>query len=299
MAVIPNLYLKWRAFHALTGHRKSDAMAVFNDHSGSFRFSKLLHGDIHCTPEIAGKVVRVINERLTEYRSSKGLPGNLSDPLRGSDLEGTVYMFVRRMLDVAEAVDDGELRNVHTALLDELTVQSNDPDQVLVVERYVPTRSFPPFKPSGPPERPVFEIGKDKGQLAVTGATAAPLAAYTLLARDPAPLGLRLWEMNWGETVLWLPSPFVPTRDGNRLLLMPDPQPVEPKPGRFVVTTALLWNEEAIGKLDPRGSRPSAGVLDEHETSRFLTNLRRVQEDKQKKWQGAVTVLSADYIVKA
>jgi hypothetical protein len=39
--------------------------------------------------------------------------------------------------------------------------------------------------------------------------------------------------------------------------------------------------------------------MDEAETSRFLTNLRRLTEDKLRKWTGAVTVAQAEYVVKA
>ncbi|MGD9881972.1 MAG: hypothetical protein AB7F22_28580 [Reyranella sp.] len=53
----------------------------------------------------------------------------------------------------------------------------------------------------------VFEVGKHKEQLAVIAAKGAPVAAYTFFTRDPAPIGKHLWDLSWGETMLWLPLP--------------------------------------------------------------------------------------------
>jgi len=91
----------------------------------------------------------------------------------------------------------------------------------------------------------------------------------------------------------------VPKFSDGRLLLLPQAEPVQPAAGRFIVTCALVWQKDAIARLDPRGGAPPPGILDEQETSRFLTNLRRLTEDKFKKWQDAVTVSRAEYIVKA
>lgn len=44
---------------------------------------------------------------------------------------------------------------------------------------------------------------------------------------------------------------------------------------------------------------PAGALRVEAETSRFLTNLRRLTEDKLRKWTGAVTVARAEYVVKA
>jgi len=94
-------------------------------------------------------------------------------------------------------------------------------------------------------------------------------------------------------------APIVPTLSDGRLLLLRRAEPVNAMPGRFIVTCALVWQKEAIARLDPRGAGPSAGIMDEAETSRFLTNLRRLIEDKLRKWTGAVTVAQAEYVVKA
>ena len=97
---------------------------------------------------------------------------------------------------------------------------------------------------------------------------------------------------------MWLPAPTVPRLSEGRLLLLPQAEPVRPVGGRFIVTCALVWQKDAIARLDPRGATPPTGILDEEETSRFLTNLRRLTEDKFKKWLGAVTVSRAEYLVK-
>jgi hypothetical protein len=54
------------------------------------------------------------------------------------------------------------------------------------------------------------------------------------------------------------------------------PQPVRPVPGRFLVTAVMVFDAAAIGRLDPRGSKPAPGALNELETTRFLTNVRRL-----------------------
>src|SRR6266446_1020678 len=114
------------------------------------------------------------------------------------------------------------------------------------------------------------------GQLAIEGATSDPVAAYVLVARDPAPIGQRLWDLNWGDTVLWLPSPFTPVRSGDVLNLLPEPKKILPVPGRFLVTAVLVLAPEALAELDPRGPKAVPGDLNEPETARFLTNVRRL-----------------------
>jgi hypothetical protein len=47
-------------------------------------------------------------------------------------------------------------------------------------------------------------------------------------------------------------------------------------PGRFLVTAVLVLDDTATGRLDPRGTKPPPGSLDELETTRFLTNVRRL-----------------------
>jgi hypothetical protein len=302
MAAIPSLYLKWRAFREIVGHPESDrniAGAIFGDDDAPVKFSKLLHGDLGCTIEIAAEIVRVINKRLGVYRASRSLTAERPYEFRSADLGLPVYTFTNRLIEAALTVDEDALARAHVGLLDEMVVQqpSGDAGLRLLIERFSTSRAFVGAQPSGGSGPLVFEAGKHKGQLAIIGASGPPVAAYTMFVRDPSPLGSRLWDFNWGETVLWLPSPSVPAFEDGRLLLMPDAQPLIPLAGLFTVTSVLAWDQKAIGKLDPRGLHPSPGVLDEEETSRFLTNLRRVVGDKQKKWQGSVTATSAEYIV--
>src|SRR5262249_24754250 len=139
------------------------------------------------------------------------------------------------------------------------------------------------------------------GRLVVEGLTSTPVAAYVFITRDPAPLSKRLWDMNWGETVMWLPSPFVPSSHGGDYLLMAEPQPVSNVPGRFTVTAAMLHNLEIAEALDPRAAPRQPRALDEAETARFLTNLRRMTDPRQrsKHPRKDIAVVSDVYIVEA
>ena len=65
-------------------------------------------------------------------------------------------------------------------------------------------------------------------------------------------------------------------------------------PGRFLVTSVLLWDPSTQSMLDPRGGAAKPGALDELETSRFLTNLRRIV----RKQPQAVSLSTAEYFVK-
>ncbi|MFG1313505.1 MAG: hypothetical protein BGN84_02755 [Afipia sp. 62-7] len=301
MSKIHSLYVKWRAFRDIIGHPKSDAelaREIFGADDGPVRFTKVLHGDVGCAPWIADEITNLINKRLAGFRAARSLPALPSQTFKGSDLALPVYWFTSRLIAAAGTIDEDRLERGHVGLLEELAIvpSPNQAEPKLVVEHYQGTRSFAPFLPSG--RRIEFKPG-DKGQIAFTGVSRAPVAGYAMLTRDPAGYGQRLWEADWAETVLWLPSPFLPTWSDGRALLMPEPQPASPLPGRFIVTSVLVWDEKVIAKLDPRGARPPAAALDEEETTRFLTNLRRVLDDKQRKWAGAVTAGSAEYSVTA
>jgi hypothetical protein len=154
---------------------------------------------------------------------------------------------------------------------------------------------FETVQPSGGDGPVVFEAGRHLGRLAIEGLARDPLAVYALFARDPAPAGLRLWELKWGETVLWLPSPFAAKRRDGVLPLMADAQPVKPVPGRFSVTAVMVLDKAGAANLDPRGETPPSAALDEAQTTRFLTNLRRIMKRKPE----ALAVASNEYVVVA
>jgi hypothetical protein len=82
-------------------------------------------------------------------------------------------------------------------------------------------------------------------------------------------------------------------RDGVHILM--EPQPVRPVPGRFLVTAVLVLEGDAVGRLDPRGAKPPTSPLDELETARFLTNLRRLA----KRMPASVAVATNEYRVVA
>ena len=63
MTAIPNLYLKWRAFRELADVNDPDnwiGKELFKTEDGAQRFSKLLRGDLGCSPAIAGRHVETV-----------------------------------------------------------------------------------------------------------------------------------------------------------------------------------------------------------------------------------------------
>jgi len=307
MTAMPNLYLKWRAFRELADVNDPDnwiGKELFKTEDGAQRFSKLLRGDLGCSPAIAENLIRFMNDwigvaRSRADKSSKAAASPAT--LAPGDLDLPVLTFVARLIGELQAAAEKNLDRAHQALLADMTLEAprGDASPQLLVERFATSRSFASVRPSSGEGPIVFEAGKHKGQLAVIGVRGLPVGAYTLFTRDAAPIGKHVWDLSWGEAVMWLPAPTVPKFSDGRLLLLPQAEPVQPAAGRFIVTCALVWQKDAIARLDPRGGAPPPGILDEQETSRFLTNLRRLTEDKFKKWQDAVTVSRAEYIVKA
>ncbi|WP_026597679.1 hypothetical protein [Methylosinus sp. sav-2] len=309
---MPTLHLKWRAFQAFVDDvssgksiAESKLFPELADPDGDpdrstkadSKFAKRLRGDVGLEAEFSDALVDHMNHQISGLRKRKGVAGSFP-LLTPSDLELSTFGFAARLLELWPGADAYTLERMHKSLLEGLRAPPSDEGTaVLVVDRFDMTRSFgPDVLPSGGQGPLVFEVGRHKGQVAVLGETKTSLAAFTVFVRDPAPVGKHLWELPWGEAVLWLPAPSRPSLDGDRLLLMSSPQPVQPKPGRFTVTTALVWSGEALDELDPRSKsiRP-----DENETAQFLTKLGRFHKYRRHKWAGAVTTLSAEYLVKA
>ncbi len=301
---LPTLYLKWDAFCALiesVDRDKDVGIHVFREDDGPERFSKLKKGDLGCAPDIAQALIAYMNGQITAYRNRKGALGGPvnAPPLSPADLELPTFAFVAKLVGQLPNANADRLDSVHKALVEDLTIRiSSQAGSRLVIDRFVSDRSFESSEPSGGSGPIIFEAGKHRGQLAIIGETRVPLAAYTLFTRDPAATGKRLWDLSWGEAVLWFPAPAIPVIEDGRLLLMPKPQQVKPQAGRFVVTTALVWNSKALEAIEPRPETQRNVVPNEAETSLFLTRLRRIVNDKRKIWNGAVTVLSTEYIVK-
>jgi hypothetical protein len=301
---IPNLYLKWHVFRELVDLVDTDkdvGLHLFRSEGGAEAFAKLLRGDISCPSDIADALTDYMNRRMAA-QASKAAAEEPRLPLSPSDLARPTLTFAARLVEALPDIPQARRARAHDTLLRDMTLAapgSGAKEQAarLVVERTSMSRTFgSAVLPSGGEGPLVFTAGQHKGQLAVIGVARDPLAAYVMFTRDPAPTGRHLWDLAWGETVLWLPSPFRPKRIGERLALLERAEPVNAVPGRFHVTSALVWQEEALQALDPRpATRP--GALDEAETALFLTRLRRMVEDKRRKWNGAVQVLSAEYVV--
>lgn len=297
MTNIPNLYLKWGVFRGLIGSVRSDAQIarmIFDREEGAaILFSKLLYGDYGCQPDVATELVKVMNSCIDVHRHDRKLAGG-GARVTASDLHLPVYEFARRLIAAGEHIDIDKLDAAHQMLLAELAPRGGkDASPRLAVKRFASDRMFEGMLASGGDGPIVFEAGRHVGQLVVEGVADDPVAAYAFLARDPHPLGARLWELNWGETVKWLPSPFAPARVGETLNLMPAPTPVMPVPGRFLATAVLVLDRKTVGELDPRGSEPAPGALDELQTARFLTNLRRLAKRKP----SAIVVAANEYSV--
>lgn len=301
---IPNLYLKWHVFRELVDlidTEKDVGLHLFRSEGGAEAFAKLLRGDIACPSDIADSLTAYMNRRIAA-QSARTAGEEVRPPLSPSDLALPTLTFAGRLVEALPDIPEARRTRAHEALLRDMTLVA--PGQAaagtaprLVVERTSMSRTFgSTVLPSGGEGPLVFTAGQHKGQLAVIGVPRDPLAAYVMFTRDPAPTGRLLWDLAWGETVLWLPSPFRPKRIGERLALLERAEPVNAVPGRFHVTTALVWQEEALRALEPRPAT-HPGALDEAETALFLTRLRRMAEDKRKKWNGAVQVLSAEYVV--
>lgn len=302
---IPNLYLKWRAVRELVGINRSDAVIAekfFGPGEGPIKFSKLLKGDYGCANDVAEYVSGVINEAIASARKRHGLSGPAPATLKSADLWAPLYEFARKLQQAVEHVDEDALDRAHAALLEEMTLPAArlDHDSRLMVRQFARSRMFDDsFQPSGGDGPLVFKPEKHLGQLSVEGVQNEPTAAYAFITRDTAPLGHRLWEMQWGETVMWLPSPFKPKMSGSTALLMAEPKPVSKLPGTYTAVAALLFDRDLVGQLDPRGADSPPKALDEPETARFLTNLRRLTDTRQKSKhnRAKVVVVSERYVV--
>ncbi|MBL8565286.1 MAG: hypothetical protein JNM89_06175 [Hyphomicrobiaceae bacterium] len=302
---IPNLYLKWRVLRELVGVNRSDAVIsenFFGPGEGPIKFSKLLKGDYGCATDIADYITGVINDAVLAARKRNGLSGPAPVTLKSADLWAPLYEFTRKLQQGVERVDEGALDRAHAALLQEMSMPAGrlDHDSRLLVRQFAKGRMFDDsFQPSGGGGPVVFEPEKHLGQLSVEGIGIQPEAAYAFITRDTAPLGKRLWEMQWGETVMWLPSPFKPKMAGQSVLLMDEPKPVSKLAGSYTAVAALILDRSLVGQLDPRGADSPAKALDEVDTARFLTNLRRLTDTRQKskRNRASIVVVSEKYIV--
>jgi hypothetical protein len=94
--------------------------------------------------------------------------------------------------------------------------------------------------------------------------------------------------------VRWFPSPFEPLVEDGRILLTPEPRPVQPVLGHFHLSVVVVTEPSVLSRLDPRGAAPPTDIMDEEQTARFLTNLSRVG----KSHPNALALCTGDYIVR-
>jgi hypothetical protein len=301
-AQLPNLFLKWLAVRELLRLPQSNAeiaSRLWGPDDGPSKFSKMLRGDYGCEPDVAGELAEIVNKRITIVRGAAGLSGNPDHLFRASDFEEPALAFAARIVEAAGIRDQDILDRAHKAILREFApeAQKTPGAPQVTIEQFGSSRFFDGAvaPPSGPP---VFEIGRHKGRFAIDGvpesAQDKPLKVYVMFSRDPSPDGGRIWDLSFADAVRWFPSPFVPVVTDGRILLMNEPKPVQPIPGRFRITAIIVSDPAVLPRLDPRGASAAAAPLDEEETARLLTNLTRVT----KSHANAVAFCGGDYIVR-
>jgi hypothetical protein len=304
MRSIPNLYLKWRAFKELVGDGRPDAQIakiVFGLRDAAVKFHRLLHGDLQCEPDIAAQLVKEVINPCIQSRNKHRPLLDTHGSLSSSELFLPLYQFTRRVIAALGGADCEALERAHNALLGELVPRVPGRCPRLTIERFAPpmrisnSRSFASTRPSGGDGPAEFRAGRDRGRLVIEDASSLPSSAYVHFVRDPTPLRVHLWDLGWGDTVLWQPSPFPPLRSGGVLALMPEPEPFQPLPGRFFVTAVLVLDKSAQADLDPRRTDWASDALDEQQTARYLTNVRRIAKRKP----SPISVATTEYVVVA
>jgi hypothetical protein len=318
MTNVPNLYLKWAAFRTLVKPAQPDvqiAKALFADQFGvrgakgnrPILFSRMLRGEYSLQPEIAGKLATRMNASIEVYRGDHNLGGSSDKRLSANDLYSPLNEFTRRLIEavadrnvlneVQQKFFSEELTRTQQELLDILAPKGPEGNPAkLLVQRVATDRFIGDPKPSGGQGPVIFDPGSDMGQLSIEGLSEAPIAAYTFFARDPGPERW-FWDLNWGDTVRWLDSPFKPIPAGGRFNLFPTPQKIESIGGRFLVTTAIVLDKGALAELDPRGADAAPGALNENQTAMFLTEARRLANPKGKGKRPRVMLATSEYRV--
>ncbi len=296
MTAVPNLYLKWRAFRVMFPDDRADAdfanLILIDDEidTRASKFSKLLKGDVGLKPRVAERLAKTVNDQVAAFRSNHKLSPLPALALSIEDLHRPLYDFIRGLLAATGKVDADKLERIQAALLDLISPWRSKANRA---PRLLVERGGERFGWEQSDDEPIeFEVG-ELGRFTVQGLAEAPVAAYVYATRDPSPIGQHLWDLKWRETVMWLPSPFVPGRRGADIALT-EPKEIQPMLGRFLVTAVLVSDEAVQAKLDPRGKNPAHGGLNEEQTSRFLTNLHRLEERNPH----AVAIATNEYFVK-
>jgi len=297
---VPNLYLKWLAFRELLRPPQSNAeigTRIWGPDDGPSRFSKLLRGDYGCEAGVASELAEAINKRISVVRAAKQHKQPAKHVFKGFDLELPLLEFARLIVTASEVIEPDVLDRSHRALLSEFAPARSTTGPRLAIEHFGTARFFEgAASAAGGPT--IFEIGRHKGLFAVEGLPPERLAEkpklYALFARDTSMTGKRIWEVPFSEAVRWFPSPFEPVVDSGRLLLMPEPKPVQAVIGHFHLTVAVMLDPTIVGRLDPRGADSASAPLDEEETARFLTNLSRLTRSRP----NALAVCGGEYIVR-
>jgi hypothetical protein len=300
MDKIPNLYLKWRAFRSLIDDERSDAQIastiVFEgEEQAAILFSRLLHGDRSCSDAVARRLLdEVINRCIAADRRAQGLSVD-GATLSIADLLGPSYQFTRRLLAAAGEVSTSRADAVQRALLSEFAPpKAKQKKPALTIVRSNVDRSFGPIVRSSGEGVIEFEPGRHRAEAVIEGLAEDPSAIYAFFTRNPYPLsGKRMWELEWDDTVLWLPSPILQIKRTKNTLNLVPPSAVQPVFGRFTFTVVLVFDPKVLGELDPREAKAIPGALNELEMARFITNMKRLEKRKD----SSIRILANEYIV--
>lgn len=153
MTAIHNLYLKWRAFRELADVADPDNWIgnhIFKTEDGAQRFSKLLRGDLGCSPIIAqdpDPVHERVDRRGTFARAGRGIGASRRD--RAADLELPVLTFAARLHQaLGAAAEEPRPRPSRAVARHDPAARAGRGQPVLVVERHAAGRSFASAMPS-------------------------------------------------------------------------------------------------------------------------------------------------------
>lgn len=313
MMKIASLNLKWKAFRNFFDFQPSDAELARGllklGENAAQTFSKMLSGDQGVSIDVLELLAERMSRHIAGHRALRLQITPPTDPaITPIDLaEMPVLAFINHLVGLSPNPEPDRLDKLHMEVLTALSMTEIDvwpaTDLTFVIEKTAMSRSFAPYLRHDTEGPMTFEAGRDRGQFIIKGPRLSdpqrPPLIYSFLRKDPAPVGRRIWEQSFAETVRWLPSPFKAQTTGS-VPLFPEPMPVQPEPGLYRVVAVAISDPAVLRTIEPRLDRrkpvthiPPPILFDEASSLRFLTNVGRAVERRDP----AVAVAAADYRV--